>query len=503
MTPRLVIAGAHSSVGKTTLTTGLIAALSRRGLTVQPFKVGPDYIDPSYHTLAAGRPCRNLDTWMLSLERVRSLFVHATRDADMALVEGVMGLYDGAEYDAEAGSTAEVAKLLEAPVVLVLDCRSMARSAGAVALGYQQFDPHLRLVGFIANRVGSESHGRGVARAIEAATGLPVLGCLPRDEALTIPERHLGLTPTAEPGRWLDFIEAAAEHVVRYLDIERLLELARQAPSLAFPEADGLGFVWPRIARPEDRPAIAQNETTQQSTFGPRRAGGENCPAEAIGLPSMPATAAAPLIAVARDEAFSFTYPDNLDLLEAAGAELAYFSPLRDAELPRGAGGVLLSGGFPELYANRLAENVSMHESLRRAHARGLPIYAECGGLMYLTETLADLAGREHRMVGLLPGRSAMSGQLTLGYRLAEAAGDSWLLARGETVRGHEFHFSVWEGRPAELPPAYWLWPKDGQGDARPEGMNRDNLWASYVHLHFWGRPELAARFVAASRGGH
>lgn len=465
MKPRLVIAGTHSGVGKTTLTAGLVAVLCRRGLVVQPFKVGPDYIDPSYHTLSAGRPCRNLDTWMLSPERARALFVHAVRDADVALIEGVMGLYDGAEYDSEAGSTAEVAKLLASPVVLVLDCRSMARSAGAVALGYRRFDPDLPLVGFIANRVGSESHGQGVATAIERATGLPVLGWLPRDGSLNIPERHLGLVPTAEPGRWSDFVEAAAAHVERYLDIERMLELAGWRDSRA---ADGSGSaiqdLLPDSAAVRDRPQ--------------------------------------PVIAAARDEAFSFTYPDNLDLLEVAGAKLAYFSPLRDTELPTATAGVLLSGGFPELYAAQLAANVAMRQAIRRAHAQGLPIYAECGGLMYLTEILVDLEGREHEMVGLLPGRSAMSGRLTLGYRLARAADDSWLLARGETVRGHEFHFSLWEGRPADLPPAYRVWPKNGRESPRVEGAHLGNLWASYVHLHFWHKPELATRFVAAALGG-
>ena len=477
MKPRLVIAGTHSGVGKTTLTAGLIAALSRRGLSVQPFKVGPDYIDPSYHTLAAGRSCRNLDTWMVPPNRIRSLFAHATRDVDVALVEGVMGIYDGSDYDAETGSTAEVAKLLQSPVILVLDCRSMARSAGAVALGYQQFDPDLPLAGFIANRVGSENHGRGVAAAIERATGLPVLGWLPRDAALDIPERHLGLVPTAEPGRWLDFIEAAAGCVERYLDIDRILVLARWRPPSALPRENG--------------EAVGEGSSTAAAVQG---YGGE-------GLPFVsPAQGRVPMvIAVARDEAFSFTYQDNLDLLEAAGASLTYFSPLWDAELPPSAMAVMLSGGFPELYADRLAANVTMQESIRRAYAQGLPIYAECGGLMYLTEALVDLEGREHAMVGLLPGRSAMSGRLTLGYRLARAAGDSWLLADGETVRGHEFHFSVWEGRPVDLTPAYLVLPRNGEGEPRPEGAHLGNLWASYVHLHFWNKPELAVRFVAAA----
>jgi cobyrinic acid a,c-diamide synthase len=455
MSARLVIAGTHSGVGKTTLTAGIIAALRRRGLTVQPFKVGPDYIDPTYHSLAAGRPCRNLDTWMLPPERVRSLFARAARAADVAIIEGVMGLYDGADYDGEAGSTAEVAKLLAAPVLLVLDAAKMARSAAAVALGYQRFDDGVPLAGFIINRVGSDGHRRGVASAVRKATGLPVLGRLPRADALRVPERHLGLIPTSEPGRWEEFIGAAADLVARHLDVEGLLAIAREASLL---------------------PAAPDVECHPVADL--------------------------PVIAVARDEAFHFTYEDNLDLLRAAGAEIAFFSPLRDAALPSRTGGVILSGGFPEMYGAVLAANHSMHDALRAAHERRLPIYAECGGLMYLTRAIIDRDDRRHEMVGLLPGQSVMSGKLTLGYRVARPAGDSWLLPVGNSVRGHEFHYSAWEGRPADLPPAWLLLPRSGEGEPRPEGARLGSLWASYVHLHFAARPGLAECFVTAARQG-
>jgi cobyrinic acid a,c-diamide synthase len=466
MTARLVVAGTHSGVGKTTLTAGLIAALVRRGLSVQPFKSGPDYIDPSYHSLAAGRPCRNLDTWMVAPDNVRALFAHASRGADMALVEGVMGVFDGFSYLDEEGSTAQVAKLLQAPVVLVLNASHMARSAAALALGYRQFDPQLPLAGFIVNQVGGDEHGRGVAAAIERATGRPVLGWLPRDPALEIPERHLGLVPTAESGPtsgqsidWRAFIQAAAERVERYLNVEGLLQVARSAPPLEAPDlASILGAGGPEVGKRAK-------------------------------------------IAVARDEAFSFTYQDNLDLLSATGAEIAYFSPLHDAAPPGDAGCIVLSGGFPEVYAAQLAANTGMRHALRQAHQRGIRIYAECGGLMVLTESITDLEGREQPMVGVLPGRSRMSGQLTLGYRRARAAGDSWLLAAGEEVRGHEFHYSAWEERPSDLPPAYYLLPPGGQGEPRPEGAQIGNLWASYVHLHLWSNPQLAWRFVSASKG--
>jgi cobyrinic acid a,c-diamide synthase len=456
MAARLVIAGTHSGVGKTTLTAGLVAALRRRGLTVQPFKAGPDYIDPTYHSLAAGRPCRNLDTWMVPPDAVRSLFARATCDADIAIIEGVMGLYDGADYDGESGSTAEVAKLLGAPVVVVLDASKMARSAGAVALGYRQFDEDLPLAGFVVNRAAGEGHGRGVAEAVARAAGLPVLGWLPRRESLHVPERHLGLVPTNEPGRWDEFLGAAGDLVARHLDIDRLLAIARQAAPL------------PMTAAAESRPAEVR-----------------------------------PVIAVARDEAFQFTYEDNLDLLRAAGAEIAFFSPLRDPALPPRAGGVILSGGFPEVYAEALAANRPLHDALRAAHRRGLPIYAECGGLMYLTEAIIDGNGAGHEMAGLLPGHSVMSGRLTLGYRLARAVTRSWLLPRGEMVRGHEFHYSVWEGRPANLSPVWHLLSRSGGLSApRPEGACLGSLWASYVHLHFAARPGLAERFIAAAGGG-
>jgi len=462
MTARIVIAGAHSSVGKTTIAAGLMTAFVRRGVRVQGFKVGPDYIDPTYHTLATGRAGRNLDTWMVPPERVRESFIRAARQADLAIVEGVMGLYDGRGYENESGSTAHVAKLLGAPVILVLDAGGMARSAAALALGYQRFDPELRLVGFIVNRVGGASHGAGVAQAIRAATGLPILGWLPRDAALEIPECHLGLIPTMEPGRpglsartgWRAFVDAAAVQVARHLNLDALLALARSAPAMTGSE-----------------PVVAV-ETNDEC---------------------------GPVIAVARDEAFSFIYEDNLDMLRAAGARVVPFSPLRDSELPPGTRGIILSGGFPELYADQLAANYTLIDALRAAHAQAMPIYAECGGLMVLTEAIVDLAGKAHPMAGLLPGRSVMVGELTLGYRVAQAAGDSWLFSKGERVRGHEFHYAIWEGCTPDIPPAFYVSSREDE-PAQPEGASVRNLWASYVHLHFGSKPELAARFVRGSR---
>jgi len=451
----IIIAGTHSGVGKTTITVGLIAALRRRGLTVQPFKVGPDYIDPTYHTLSAGRRCRNLDTWLMPPEHIGPLVVSAAADADLALVEGVMGLFDGLGYEEETGSTAEIAKLLDLPVILVIDAAKMARSALAMLFGYQRFDPDVRLTGVILNRVGSGSHGRGVASAIEKASAVPVLGWIPRDARLHIAERHLGLVPAVEPGRWSDFVAAAAETVSARLDLDLLCRRA--------------GGVSPLIRRGDHQGAHA---------------------------PRSPRTR--PVIAVARDEAFHFTYEENLELLRAAGADVAFFSPLRDSSLPPESAGIILSGGFPEMFAAQLAANTGMMDAIREAHRQELPIYAECGGLMYLTETIVDQDGRSHDMVGLLPGRSLMSERLTLGYRRGRVLASSWLFEAGEEVRGHEFHYSQWEDRPADLPPAYMLRSARGNGEPWSEGARLGNLWASYVHLHFWGKPELATRFVEA-----
>lgn len=454
MVKTLVIAGTQSGVGKTTITLGLIAALRERGLIVQPFKVGPDYIDAGHHGAAAGRACRNLDAWMMPPERVRALFDHAVRGADVAIIEGVMGLFDGVGYEDDAGSTAQIAKLLDAPVLLVVDAAKVARSAAALAAGFVRFDPRVRSAGFVINRVGSEKHGRGVAAAVSQTTGLPVLGWLPRDPSLAIPERHLGLVPSAEAECGPDVAQAAAAVLSGRVDVDRVMELAGDL----------------------DAPTIRASRSADNSR--------------------------PVVIAVARDMAFHFCYEENLTLLEEAGARLAFFSPLRDQALPAGTAGILLSGGFPEVFAQALSANVAMHRAIRSAHAHGMPIYAECGGLMYLTQAITDGAGRTWPMVGLLPGRSVMTRRVTLGYRQARACGSSWLLQEGESVRGHEFHYSTWEERPHDPPAAFWLTPRDGEEPPRAEGACVGNLWASYVHLHFWGKPELARRFAERARAG-
>lgn len=452
--PRLMIAAPSSGSGKSTVATGIMAALARAE-TVQGFKVGPDYIDPMYHTAATGRPSRNLDTWMAPPAAAQASFARAARGADIAVIEGVMGLFDGYDGKSEAGSSAEVAKLLAAPVILVLDVGKMARTAAALALGCRAFDPALNVAGVICNRVASPGHAAMVTDAI-GGIGLPVLGCVPKSAALAIPERHLGLHTAVE--RTVEvaaFLEAAAQLMAAEIDLGRLRAIAGSAPVLEIEAAN--------IGAPQ---AIAAPETPVR-------------------------------IAVARDEAFCFYYEDNLDLLRAAGAEIDFFSPLRDATLPSGVSGVYLGGGYPELYAARLAANRGLRQALRVAHSVGMPIYAECGGLMYLTENISDETGTAHPMVGVLPGRSHLAGRLTMGYRVATAERDSFLLRRGEEVRGHEFHYSTWIDRPADAPSAYRITARHGR-DLRSEGYAEANLLASYVHLHFSARPELATRFVRA-----
>ncbi|MBX0328236.1 cobyrinate a,c-diamide synthase [Oscillochloris sp. ZM17-4] len=475
--PRLLLAAPMSGSGKTTITAGIIAALAARGLAVAPFKCGPDYIDPSYHALAAGRPCANLDAWMVPPEQIAPMLARRAEGADLALIEGVMGLFDGYAGDDDAGSSAHIARLTDTPVVIVLDVRAMARTAAALVAGLRDFDPRLRVAGVILNNVGGPRHAEMVTRAIKDGVGLPVLGALMREEAITLPERHLGLVPTAEPGRWQAWLDAVRARVEAGVDLDRLLEVARSAPPMpeAVPQNHFLIGLGGFAAQTYQKENVGAAVATRHPNGGQ------------------------PLIAVALDEAFSFIYEDNLDLLRAAGARIAFFSPLRDGALPEGAGAVYLCGGFPELYATQLSANRPLLESLRAAAAAGLPIYAECGGLMYLTEAVVDAEGQAHPLAGLLPGRSAMTGRLTLGYRTVRAQADSWLWRAGEAVRGHEFHYSVWEARPEGLPWLYQRLPDAMRPEPSPEGAHRGSVLASYVHLHFLSRPELAARFVAAA----
>ncbi len=448
MTSAIVIAGVRSGVGKTTIASGVMGALARRGMRVQPFKAGPDYIDPTYHTIACGVPSRNLDTWLLPHHVATELFHRAAGAADIAVVEGVMGVFDGHSSLDEDGSTAELAKLLDAPVILIADAGKVARSVAAEVLGYQQFDPNLRIAGVILNGVGSERHLEFCQPQIEATTGLPVVGWLPRREDLVQPERHLGLIPTVEGTVMSDWYDALNTQIKQTIDLDAII----------------------RIAKTAGRPS---NSVSQ--VFPDER---------------QPARAA---IAVAQDRAFSFYYQDSLDLLSAWGAEVVPFSPLDDEALPDGVGGIYLGGGFPELFAEELSRNDGMIRSIRSSILKGVPVYGECGGLMYLGESLSDLDGRQFPMVGAIPVVSSMEGRrLHLGYREVEACAEGPLLRAGEQVRGHEFHWSVLQNPPGEESAAYRVVNQAG----RPEGFRNGSVWASYIHVHLGSRPGLARRFV-------
>ena len=452
MTPTVVVAGVRSGVGKTTIATGIMGALTRRGYAVQPFKAGPDYIDPSYHRVACGVPSRNLDTWLLPHPTVLELYGKASARRQISVVEGVMGLFDGHSSLDEEGSTAQLAKLLGAPVLLVADASKVARSVAAEVLGYQQFDSGLNVAGVILNGVGSPAHLAFCQPQVEATTGLPVLGYLPRRAEFEQPERHLGLIPTVEgtvARRWYDALIAQIEETI---DVDRIVELARTCapPSLS---ADS-----PQVYPTEPKPKQA-------------------------------------VIAVAQDRAFNFYYQDSLDLLEAWGADIVPFSPLEDEALPHGVGGVYLGGGFPEMFAAELSANRPMLVSMRQAAGMGVPIYGECGGLMYLGRSLTGFDEVAYPMAGLIPASSAMSqSRLSLGYREVEACDDGPLLSAGQRVRGHEFHWSTLEQPPRDDESAYRVVNQGG----RPDGFRAGSVWATYVHVHLGSAPGLAPRFVEA-----
>ncbi len=451
--PRIVIAGVSSGVGKTTITTALIAALHAQGLQVQPFKVGPDYIDPSHLAHAASQPCYNLDTWMIPPPRMHSLFCTLAAPSDVAVIEGMMGLYDGYKSTSDEGSTAEVAKLLEAPVVLVLDASAMARSAAAVVLGFQRLDPAIQIAGVIANRVGGAGHAHILREAIEAETGVPLLGFMSQSVDLLMPERHLGLIPVAEQVVHAQYLAQLGQQFRRTCDVERLLQLAREAPAL---------------------------EKSADDPF------------------ALPSAMSEPVrIALAKDEAFNFYYPDTLRLLQQAGAQLVPFSPLHDHKLPEHIAGMYLGGGFPEEFAQRLSANESMRIALMRLLEQDIPCYAECGGLMYLCESMRVPSGEVFPMVGAIARQSVLPAErseVVIGYREALVLRDTLLTRRGEVVRGHEFHLSSLNVPFPQEEAAYEI-PLLHQ----TEGITYGNLLASYIHLSFSGFPVAAQRFVHAA----
>ncbi|MCW2746534.1 MAG: cobyrinic acid a,c-diamide synthase [Mycobacterium sp.] len=443
--PRLVIGAPASGHGKTTVTTGLIAALRQRGVRVSPHKVGPDYIDPGYHALAAGVPGRNLDVHLVGEQRIAPLTAHAAAGADIAIVEGVMGLFDGATGQGERASTAHVAKLLDAPVVLVVDATAQGRSVAAVLQGFRDFDPAVRLAGVILNRVGSDTHEQLLREAV-AALGLPVLGALRRSDAVAVPSRHLGLVPVAERSpEATGTVASLAALVAGSVDLNAVLALARTAPPLA--------------ARPWSPDAEIA----------------------AVGGP----VPGRPVVAVAGGPAFTFSYAEQAELLTAAGADVVVVDPLVDP-LPADAGALVVGGGFPEVHAAALAANTVLRDQVAAAVAAGMPVAAECAGLLWLARTLDGAP-----MCGALPADGRMAPKLTLGYRTATAAADNLLHRAGDVVPAHEFHRTVTD--PAAGTPAAW---RVGE---RVEGFASASLHASYLHVHPAAVPAASRRLVAAA----
>lgn len=479
--PRIIIAGTSSGVGKTTVSLAVMAALSRRGLKVQGFKVGPDFIDPGYYATVTGRPGRNLDSWMAGAENAVGCFLSAADDADVSVIEGVMGLYDGRAGMSE-GSTGDIAKLVDGPVLLTLDCSKMGASAGAMALGYVKYDRDVNIRGFILNKIGSARHEEMVKTAVEAATGLPVVGCIRRTAQVALSERHLGLVTQVETEPTGSYVESLVELASAHIDLDALLDIARstKAPPFAVAEVEGY--------------TAGGRTATGNSGAEPGRFGAKAEYCGAAGRKTGENGAKAVRIGVAYDKAFCFYYHDNFDILRRFGAELVFFSPLRDDHLPENLDGLYIGGGYPEVHAGALSGNRAMASEVKGAVESGLPVYAECGGLIYLSRAIEDFDGISHEMSGALPVEYKMQNRATLGYREATALGDSVIARKGERLRGHEFHYSAITKAGAGLQIAYKL------DNGREEGFIYKNTLATYVHLHFAGKPELAGRFVAFCR---
>ena len=451
-----LIAAPQSGSGKTTVSLAIMAALCRRGVVVAPFKCGPDFIDPGYHRMVTGRASINLDGWMCSPGFVQETFGHHAAGADVAVIEGVMGLFDGIGASSSEGSSAQIAAITGAPVVLVVNARGMAASAAALVKGFVDFDPRVRLAGVIFNNVGSPSHGELLRQSLAAA--LPtvrVFGCVPRDESLAIPSRHLGLV-TAE------------DNPLSCAFVNRLVEMAEDCLDL-----DGLAGLGLDSAQPPDGLRLVNGDRDRL------------------------VNGVEPLvrIAVARDAAFCFCYPDNLRLLREAGAEIVFFSPLGDRELPPDIAGIYLPGGYPELYPERLSVNSSLKIAILSAIRGDLPLYAECGGLIYLSQGLED--GGD--FVGALPVRARiLPKRKALGYRQVETDTDSLIGPAGTVARGHEFHYSEMPPLPDVIERTYRV-SRQGR-ELAAEGYRYRNCLASYIHLHFGSNPTIAGTFVESCR---
>jgi cobyrinic acid a,c-diamide synthase len=443
--PRLVVAGAASGIGKTSVMTGLVRALRERGLKVAVFKCGPDYLDPTYHVRAAGRACHNLDSWMMGRHAVLGTFSRASADADIALIEGMMGLFDGASPINDEGSTAEIAKWLMAPVMLVVDASGIARTLAAIVRGFTEFDRDLRIAGVFCNRLGSQGHLKLLREAVRQP---PVLGGLPGDQSLVVPERHLGLRTADEDAVPESIFVRLGEAIGEWCDLTAIIEAANAAP-----------------------PLECESSIAEPTVLTP------TCK-----------------IGIAFDEAFHFYYEYNLALLRSLGAELVYFSPISDSKLPE-VNGIYIGGGYPELHAKMLAANRSMREQIANFAAGGGPVYGECGGLMYLSSGITTLDGQYFPMADVIPGHTIMYDRLqALGYVEVETETDSVIGSAGLRFRGHQFRYS--ELKPvADLNRVYRM-TRHYDGQVLPEGFRLRNVLASYVHAHWASNPRIAEHLV-------
>ncbi|MFD6999397.1 cobyrinate a,c-diamide synthase [Streptomyces mirabilis] len=486
--PRLVIAAPSSGSGKTTVATGLMAAFASRGLAVSPHKVGPDYIDPGYHALATGRVGRNLDAYLCGTELIAPLFAHGARGCDLAVVEGVMGLYDGAAGEGELASTAQVAKVLRAPVVLVVDASSQSRSVAALVHGFASWDPEVRVSGVILNKVGSSRHEEMLREALDES-GVPVLGVLRRAPQVGTPSRHLGLVPVAERhAAAVDTVAAMASQVREGCDLDGLLAVARSAPALSGAAWDAAAAVVSSPPPPLPSPKLSASleQGGPPSTLGA-------APPDPPYRPERPRPQTPDglrVVAVAGGAAFTFSYAEHAELLTAAGAEVVTFDPLRDEQLPDGTGGLVIGGGFPEVYAPELSANEPLRKAVAELAFGGAPVAAECAGLLYLSR---ELDGQP--MCGVLDVSARMSERLTLGYRDAVAVSDSALAVAGTRMRGHEFHRTVVEPG-AGAAPAWGV----RAPERRVEGFVQQGVHASYLHTHWASQPGVARRFVERCR---
>lgn len=479
--PRVLISADRSSSGKTTISLGLMAALVSRGYKVQPFKVALDYIDPSYHTEITGRFCRNLDGYLMDENEILDVYTHACEvgdKADIVIIEGVRGLYEGFESLSDLGSTAQIAKILNCPVIFVINARSITRSSAALVNGYKNFDPDVEIAGVILNNIGSRRHAEKAKEAIEFYTGVPVIGIVPRDPSMQISMRHLGLIPALEGRRRFgdgDFearLHGIEEIINKGIDIDSFLKIASSAKPLKSPENSIF--------------SSAPNTEVNHPKIGVAKIG------------------------VALDEAFNFYYRDNIDLLKLVGAEIVYFSPVRDAVLPE-VDGLYIGGGYPELFAADLEANESMRQDIKKASVAGMPIYAECGGLMYLTEKIstgapgkgtyhdASMPESTYSMVGALPGHTIMGQTRVISYNIGTLTKDCPIGKKGNSFKGHEFHHSEIKEIPEDAEFAITLSRGTGIKNKR-DGLISGNTLGSYAHLHGVAYRELAGSLVEAAR---